>query len=199
MSETRAFKLRAFAAAATAVALAACCLAGCGQGAASGGAGGTSAAGSTGSSNQESQNAGGGSSAAAGSAASFITTASKGGTVTFDASGVAEDAVFVNYAAAGNTVQLLAIRDAGGELHVALNTCQSCNPSPKAYFVQEGEALVCQNCLNSFTAEDVGSAANGCNPAPVQTLAIKGDTVSISASELDSYAPAFAQWAGPVG
>ena len=33
---------------------------------------------------------------------------------------------------------------------MAFNTCQVCNPSPKAYFVQNGKNFICQNCKNSL-------------------------------------------------
>lgn len=192
MSKLPASKFRGLAVASLAACLAVCAVAGCSSqttepAASSVGTGASSAS-------QQAQGASG-SGAAAG--ASFAIAKAEGGEVDFDASAVTTDPTFVNYETDGTTVQLLAIRDSGGALHVALNTCQSCSPSPQAYFVQEGAALVCQNCRNSFTAQDVGSAASGCNPAPLASLTIKGDAVSISAEELDAYAPAFKQWAGP--
>lgn len=178
------------AASALAVALASCCIAGCGQqpnAANDSAAGGTQAPAA---SMQET---------VADSSSPYITADVDGDTVSFDASGVGTDATFVNYKASdGITVQMIAVRDDAGKLHVALNTCQSCSPSPAAYFVQEDDKLVCQNCLNAFTAEDVGVAASGCNPTPLESLKVKGDTVRVSAAELDSYSAAFSQWDGPV-
>ena len=35
------------------------------------------------------------------------------------------------------------------------------------YYKQEGDNLVCQNCGNSFTMNQIGESAGGCNPWPI--------------------------------
>jgi len=42
-----------------------------------------------------------------------------------------------------------------------------CNGSPRAYFKQQGEFLVCQNCGNSFSMDMVEQERGGCNPVPI--------------------------------
>lgn len=61
-------------------------------------------------------------------------------------------------------MEVLAAKDADGTVRTAFNTCQVCNGSRKAYFVEQGDKVVCQNCGNAFGREDVGVLSGGCNP-----------------------------------
>ena len=70
---------------------------------------------------------------------------------------ISTDATFINYDVDGVTVQFIAVQDSGGVVRLGYNTCQSCSPSPRAYFAQDGDRLVCQNCGLSFSAENVGA------------------------------------------
>ena len=121
----------------------------------------------------------------------------KDGSLTIDTSGITTDVSYYNYDANGTTVQILALRDKDGGVHAAFNTCQSCSPSPKAYYLQRGDRLICQNCGFEFTAEDVGLAHGGCNPWPVEGIEITEETVVIPAASAQAMAPAFQNWAGP--
>ena len=55
----------------------------------------------------------------------------------------------------GLNMEALAAKDADGTVRTAFNTCQVCNGSRKAYFAEEGDHVVCQNCGNSFGRSDV--------------------------------------------
>lgn len=118
------------------------------------------------------------------------------GNLVIEKDDITEDAAFINYDADGVTVQVLAIASADGKVHAAYNTCQTCSPSPMAYFVQEGAALVCQNCGNSFTAEDVGSSAAGCNPMMIENLEETDTQLIIPASDLEGVREQFKNWQG---
>ena len=52
-------------------------------------------------------------------------------------------------------MEVLAAKDADGTVRTAFNTCQVCHGSRKAYFVEQGDEVVCQNCGNAFGREDV--------------------------------------------
>ena len=106
-------------------------------------------------------------------------------------------ASFYNYDADGVTVQLLAIRDPGGKAHISYNTCKSCSPSPKAYFVQQGEVLICENCGNAFTPEQVGLSSSGCFPWPIEGAVIGEDSITVPAASLDAMRASFSTWKGP--
>ena len=112
---------------------------------------------------------------------------------------VTAKALFVNVAKEGEpSVQLLAVRDGAGKARIAFNTCQACNPSPRAFFAQTGDGLlVCQNCRNAFGPEAVGAAARGCNPAAIPGVRETETALLVPAAALDAARPAFSRWSGP--
>lgn len=122
-----------------------------------------------------------------------------GETVTIPTDGITQTARFVNYDADGVTVQLIALRDKDGKVHAAFNTCQSCSPSPKAFYRQVGDILECANCGFTFAPEEVGIAHGGCNPWPVNGIMIGDDEITIPTASLEGMRPAFLSWAGPTG
>ena len=119
------------------------------------------------------------------------------GNIHIPVSDITETATFYNYHANGTTVQLVALRDAAGEVHAAFNTCQSCSPSPKAYYQQKDDELICQNCGFDFTPEQVGVVSGGCNPTPVQGLTESGGELIIPASSFEGMRDKFLRWGGP--
>ena len=123
------------------------------------------------------------------------------GFVAVPLSRVTGKALYVNVPSADSAlpaVQLLALRDGAGRARIAFNTCQACNPSPRAWFAQRDDGrLVCQNCGNDFGPEAVGAATRGCNPAPIPGVRDTADAFLVPAAALDAARPAFANWAGP--
>ena len=105
-------------------------------------------------------------------------------------------ASYFDYDAGGITVQVLAVRASDDTVRLALNTCQVCNGSPKAYFEEKGDSVVCQNCGNAFGRKDVGVLSGGCNPYPI-FASDREDTenaVRISYDYLKDNADLFARW-----
>lgn len=88
--------------------------------------------------------------------------------IILDTSNITSTATFVNYDDEGIIIQFILVRGTDNKVRIALNTCQVCNPSPKAYFIQEGEYLVCQNCGTKFHINKIGIEKEGCNPTPVE-------------------------------
>lgn len=119
------------------------------------------------------------------------------GNIVIQKADITSDATFLNYDGGGVTIQLLAVRAGDGTVRLAYNTCQSCNPSPRAYFVKQGDKFVCQNCGNQYSAEEVGLAAFGCNPTTVDGVTETTDTITINKADLDSNATKFTNWKGP--
>lgn len=118
------------------------------------------------------------------------------GNLVIDTAGITSQASFVNYAANGSVIQLIVVRASNGEIRTAFNTCQSCNPSPRAFFVQKGNRFVCQNCGNAFATNQIGLQKGGCNPAPVMQKQMDDNKLIIPANYLAQYAPNFKNWAG---
>lgn len=96
----------------------------------------------------------------------------------------------------GLQMEVLAAKDSDGTVRTAFNTCQVCNGSRKAYFVEEGDHVVCQNCGNSFGREDVGVLSGGCNPYPIfaENREDSEDSVRISYDYLSSASGLFERW-----
>ncbi|NTU89949.1 MAG: DUF2318 domain-containing protein [Actinobacteria bacterium] len=97
----------------------------------------------------------------------IVASVDDAGGIVIEKSDITEDALFVSYDADGMAMGVLAVRASDGSIRTAWNTCQVCNGSPAAYFVQEGDVLVCRNCGNQFTMDQVGMTSAGCDPVPI--------------------------------
>lgn len=78
------------------------------------------------------------------------------------------NATFITYKTEnGYKVELVAVKDENNNIDVAFNTCQVCNGSPRAYFVQKSGKLICQNCGNIFSLSSIGQNGAGCTPITI--------------------------------
>ena len=110
---------------------------------------------------------------------------------------LSEEPVFVNYDSDGTWIQLIAVIASDGTYRLSLNTCQSCSPSPAAYFTFQNGKMVCRNCGSAFTTDDVGSSAMGCNPMNIE-YAEEEDRIVVDTALLDEYSVRFEKWGGPL-
>ena len=110
--------------------------------------------------------------------------------------GLSQTASFYKADLDGTEVELVALKDSKGNLRTAFNACQVCYSSGRGYYRQEGEYLVCQNCGNSFTIDQVGIASGGCNPWPIldsdrtvtdDEIQISYDVLKATADELPKF------------
>lgn len=99
--------------------------------------------------------------------AESVTSIKKDGYLAIPIAGLSQTASFYKADLDGTEVELVALKDSKGNLRTAFNACQVCYSSGRGYYRQEGEYLVCQNCGNSFTIDQVGIASGGCNPWPI--------------------------------
>ena len=130
-------------------------------------------------------------------AASYITPAVENGQLAIDIGTLTEHPLYVNYDSNGTNIQMIAVNASDGSARLSLNTCQTCNPSPKAYFKERSGKLVCQNCGNVFKMDSVGGTAGGCNPMNIQYTVADGK-ITVNTADLDSHAKQFSSWSGPV-
>lgn len=119
-----------------------------------------------------------------------------GEALAISASDITEDASFYSVEVDGTRMEVIAVRDSQGEIRTAFNTCRVCYGSSRAYYVQEGDYLVCQNCGNRFSMDRVGLESGGCNPWPIteNDRMIAGDDVSIPYETLAAAEKIFANW-----
>ena len=128
----------------------------------------------------------------------FITVHSnEEGKIVIATKDITTEATFVNYVVDDVTIQFIVVRGTDGKVRIAFNTCQSCNPSPNAYFKQVGEYLQCQNCGNKFHIDEIGEEQGGCNPAPVEEKEETDDQIVIDKDYVDTYKAKFEKWSGP--
>ena len=129
----------------------------------------------------------------------FITVVeNQDGTVIIDTANITTTATFVNYKIEDTIIQLIVVRGTDGKVRIAFNTCQSCSPSPNAYFVQKGEYLECQNCKNQFHINQIGESHGGCSPALLEYTTNDKNEIVIQKNKLDEYQSRFKNWKGPV-
>ena len=91
-----------------------------------------------------------------------VTSIKKGEYLAIPIADLSQTASFYKADLDGTEVELVALKDSKGNLRTAFNACQVCYSSGRGYYRQEGEYLVCQNCGNSFTIDQVGIASGGC-------------------------------------
>ncbi|MGN1203013.1 MAG: DUF2318 domain-containing protein [Eubacterium sp.] len=118
------------------------------------------------------------------------------GDIIIDESTVSETASFYDYNAGGTTVEVFAVKASDGTVRLALNTCQVCMGSPYAFFVQQGDSFICQNCKNAFDTDSIGIVHGGCNPVPIteDNYQINDGKITVSAEFLEQYASSFENW-----
>ena len=127
----------------------------------------------------------------------YETPAVENGEISINADTLTSNPMYINYDFNGTNIQLIAVKGSDGTPRLSLNTCQVCNPSPRAYFKEQNGRLVCQNCGNVFTVDSVGETTGGCNPMYIDYKNTDGK-LTVSVADLDTYADQFASWDGPV-
>ena len=111
-------------------------------------------------------------------------------------SDITEDASFYAYDELESKMEVIAVKASDGTIRTAFNTCQVCYSSGKGYYVQEGDQLVCQNCGNTFSMDDVEVTRGGCNPVPINDEQTKtnSDTIVIPKEFLKEAEVIFKNW-----
>ena len=119
-----------------------------------------------------------------------------GGDLIIPKSAVSEKARFYPYKAGDIKMEVLAVKAPDGTIRTAFNTCQICYDTGKGYYKQDGDELVCQNCLNRFKTSDVEVIHGGCNPVPIlkEQKTDDGENLIIPQTFLESNAVLFEKW-----
>ena len=128
-----------------------------------------------------------------------VTTAkvSEKGDLIIPVAEVSNQAKFYEYKTEdGTAIEVLAVKASDGTVRTAFNTCQVCYSSGRGYYKQEGEDLVCQNCGNYFTADDVEVTKGGCNPVPIfpEYKTVDDTTITILKDHIEETKVIFENW-----
>jgi uncharacterized membrane protein len=109
---------------------------------------------------------------------------------------VSETATFYPAEIGGTKLEVLAVKAPDGTIRTAFNTCQVCYSSGKGYYIQDGDVLVCQNCGNRFSMDQVEQTRGGCNPVPItdEYKTVNNDNITISKDFLKEATVIFQNW-----
>ena len=120
----------------------------------------------------------------------------EGKSLVIPVSDISSSARFYPLEVDGTRMEVLAVTDSKGNIRTAFNTCQICYGSGRGYYVQEGNVLVCQNCGNRFTVDQIEIQSGGCNPWPIfpENKTITDDTIEISYDFLNESKEIFSNW-----
>lgn len=124
------------------------------------------------------------------------TSSTAGDEIEIIAENVSTQASYYDIEIDGTTVEIFAVLASDGSVRLAMNTCQVCNGSPYAYFEQEGDDFVCQNCGNHFSSDEIGLTSGGCNPVPIteDDYSEENGIITVSSSFLEKNAYRFSSW-----
>ncbi|HHX62202.1 MAG TPA: DUF2318 domain-containing protein [Epulopiscium sp.] len=118
------------------------------------------------------------------------------GDIVIPISDITETARFYQANTNGVELETLAVKAQDGSIRTAFNTCQVCYSSGRGYYVQEGDVLVCQNCGNRFSMDEVEITKGGCNPVPIteEYKTVNEDSITISKDFLAEATAIFKNW-----
>lgn len=118
------------------------------------------------------------------------------GEITINKSEITKTASFYPYESNGTYMEIIAVRASDDTIRTALNTCNVCYSSGRGYYEQLGDVLICNNCGNQFTIDQIGLIKGGCNPVPILDDMKEEDTeqVRIYEESLVAYEDLFKKW-----
>lgn len=116
--------------------------------------------------------------------------------ITINKDEITSTAKFYKYISGNVNMEVIAVKATDGTIRTSLNTCQICYDSGRGYYKQEGNYLVCQNCGNRFSIDQIEKIKGGCNPVPVleEDKTENDKTITISKEYLDSQKEYFSDW-----
>jgi len=124
------------------------------------------------------------------------TSVDKDSNLVIQKSEISEKVKFYPVEVDGTKLEVLAVKASDNTIRTAFNTCQVCYSSGRGYYIQEGNALVCQNCGNRFGMNDVEVTRGGCNPVPIEEgdKTVTDTDITISKDFLTKAKVIFANW-----
>jgi len=121
---------------------------------------------------------------------------SAGGELIINKEVITKTASFYPYESNGTYMEIIAVRANDDTVRTALNTCQVCYSSGRGYYEQLGDILICNNCGNQFTIDQIEKIKGGCNPVPIlDDMKTENDNqIAINAESLVAFEPLFSNW-----
>jgi len=98
-------------------------------------------------------------------------------------------AQFFRYESRRGPITFFVVRSQDGVIRAAFDACDVCYKEKKGYR-QEGDAMICNNCGQSFPSNMVNIVKGGCNPSPLSRQ-LAGGQVLIQVASLEQGARYF--------
>ncbi|ORJ60494.1 DUF2318 domain-containing protein [Geothermobacter hydrogeniphilus] len=98
-------------------------------------------------------------------------------------------AQFFRYESRRGPITFFVVRSQDGVIRAAFDACDVCYKEKKGYR-QEGDAMICNNCGQSFPSNMVNIVKGGCNPSPLSRQ-LAGGQVLIQVAALEQGARYF--------
>lgn len=89
----------------------------------------------------------------------------------------------------GKDFKFFLVKAKDGVIRAAFDACDVCFPQKKGYR-QEGDNMVCNNCGQQFSTDQINEVRGGCNPSPLERTESNGQVV-IKVSDINSGAKYF--------
>lgn len=80
------------------------------------------------------------------------------------------------------SIEFFVLKSTDGTVRSAFNACDVCYGSLKGYR-QEGQVMICNNCGNTFPADQINIVRGGCNPSPLNRV-VKDAYLVIDAADI---------------
>jgi uncharacterized membrane protein len=99
---------------------------------------------------------------------------------------ITTSAKFYSYSSSGTNVKFFALIGSDGDVHTAFDACDVCFDAKKGYY-QDGNQMVCRNCGQRFTTNQIGTSnqGGGCWPGYLDRT-VEGGYVKIKISDINS-------------
>jgi len=119
-----------------------------------------------------------------------------GGYLRIPFSSVSEIVAFFPAIVNGTLMEVVVVQASDGTIRTAFNTCENCHRSGRGYYIQEGNALICQQCQMAFELDMVGLISGGCQPIPIfeNSRTYSNNYIEISYQFLSENTHWFLQW-----
>ena len=106
---------------------------------------------------------------------------------------ITETATFIPVVVGGTTMEIMLVRASDNTVRAVLNTCENCHVGGRAYYVQLGNIVICQQCQMPFPVDEIGMASAGCQPIAIG-FSVENEYIVISYDTLSANAHWFLNW-----
>ena len=130
--------------------------------------------------------------------ASEKATLDQDGNIVIDEEEIYDQSTYITYDYEEATIGLIAIKNRDGKVIVVVNASNSCEESPKAFYIQRDNKFICQGCQKSFKVNDIEKNIDvECGLISIKDRTDVNGKIIIGVKELQNLKDKFINWKGP--